>query len=223
MIKLIVFDWNGTLLADTEACREGDNRILREFGGEKVNHREYLEMFTIPGINFYALRGCDRERLKRNTKKLGEIFHDFYEPRAAKCRSRRGARALLKWLNEKKIEAIILSNHTLEGIEAQLKRLGMAGNFSKVIANSERESSMKERNKKKKLKYYIKTHKIKLGEGIIIGDSPEEIEIGKENKLITIAITDGNYSAARLRAARPDHLINNIFEVIDILKKITFS
>lgn len=54
---------------------------------------------------------------------------------------------------------------------------------------------------------------------MIIGDSPEEVEIGKDVGIKTVAITGGYYSTSRLRKSKPDFLINNLIELIRIVRK----
>ncbi|MCK4354838.1 HAD family hydrolase [Candidatus Parcubacteria bacterium] len=219
MKKLIIFDWNGTLLSDTRACMDADNHVLKIFGGTPVDLKTYRDTMIIPAIDFYTQHGCDKEELQRKSQKLGEVFHSFYELRAAKCRLRQGAKLLLKWLSHHSIKSVILSNHTIKGINNQLNRLKINKYIFEVLANSALDSSMKRRNKKEKLKDYLEKHNYKPSETLIIGDSPEEIEIGKKFGLTTIAITRGYHSTSRLRAAEPDYLIHNLSELIEVLKK----
>ncbi len=219
MKKLVVFDWNGTLLADTRACMAADNHVLETFGGTPVSLKQYRDTMIIPAINFYVKHGCNREKLVNNSQRLGEVFHSFYEPRAAKCRSRKGARALLEWLSKNNIQSIVLSNHTTEGINFQLKRLKINKYISEVIANSSLDNSMKKRNKKEKLEQYLLQHNYQPTEAIIIGDSMEETEIGKSLSIESVAISEGYYSTARLKKAIPNFFIHNLLELIDILKR----
>ena len=123
MTKLVIFDWNGTLFSDTRACFDADNHILEVFGGKKVSLKEYRDTIIIPGNDFYVKHGVNRDRLVRESKKIGEIFHGFYEPRAAKCRLRAGAKKLLEGLQKQQIQSIILSNLTIVGIDKHLDRL----------------------------------------------------------------------------------------------------
>jgi phosphoglycolate phosphatase len=220
MIKLLVFDFNGVLIADTQACMAADNNVIKTFGGKPVNLKVYRDTIIIPAVNFYSTHGCNREELLKNSKRLGEVFHTFYEKRAAKIRGRKYAKKILKWLYKNNIDSIILSNHTVVGIDYQLKRLGMRDYIKKLLANTALDSSMKGRNKKEKLIDYIKSNNFKKSEVMIIGDSPEEVEIGKDAGIKTIAITGGYYSISRLVKSKPDFLINNLIELIEIIKKI---
>lgn len=218
MIKLIVFDWNGTLIADTKACMDTDNHVLKVFGGKQVGLNTYRNSINIPAIDFYVDHGCNRELLQKESEKLGNVFHTYYETRVAKIRTRRNADMLLKWLNDHNIDSIILSNHTVEGIRFQIKRLSIEKYFKEIIANTALDSSMKHRNKKIKLLHYFKKSQLKPSEVIVIGDSPEEIEMGKQYQINTVAITEGYYSKRRLIMSKPDFLINNLDELINIVK-----
>jgi len=220
MIKLLVFDFNGVLLADTQACMAADNHVIKTFGGKPVGLKVYRDTIIIPSVNFYSTHGCNREVLLKNSKRLGEVFHTFYEKRAAKIRGRKYAKGVLKWLYKNNIDSVILSNHTVVGITYQLERLGMKNYIKKLLANTILDSTLKARNKQEKLIDYIKLNKFKKSEVVIIGDSPEEIEIGKDVGIRTVAITGGYYSTSRLRNSKPNFLINNLNELIGIIKKI---
>jgi len=220
MIKLLVFDFNGVLLADTQACMAADNHVIKTFGGKPVSLKVYRDTIIIPSVNFYSAHGCNREELLENSKRLGKVFHTFYEKRAAKIRGRKYAKEVLKWLYKNNIDSVILSNHTVVGITYQLERLGMKNYIKKLLANAILDSTLKARNKQEKLIDYIKSNKFKKSEVVIIGDSPEEIEIGKKLGIKTIAITGGYYSTSRLRNSNPDFLINNLKELIGIIKRM---
>lgn len=220
MIKAVVFDFNGTLLADTNACWETDNRVLKTFGGSQVSLKTYRDTIVIPAIDFYSIHGCNKVELTKNSESLGSVFHEFYEKRAANLRSRKNARTALRWLQESKIESVILSNHTISGINFQLERLGLKEYVAAILANSALDSSMKGRNKQEKLEEYAKSSGLEKRGIIIVGDTCEEIEIGRSMGLTTVAITGGYYSAARLKKGGPDFMIGNLGELIKIVGKI---
>lgn len=219
MIKLVVFDWNGTLLSDTKACMDTDNYVIKSFGGNPVNLKVYRETIIIPSNNFYAQHGIEMERLIKQSKKVGQVFHLFYEKRVKKCRSRKGAKQILKWLDSKSINSLILSNHTVEGISFQLKRLKINDYIKEVLANNELNTSMRTRNKFEKLQDYINKTGYNKNEILIVGDSPEESEIAKRLGIKSILITEGYYSTSRLKNSKPDFLITNLNEIKKIVKR----
>ena len=221
MIKLIVFDWNGALIADTQAAYETDTHVWRMIGRRGLDFKTYTDTIRIPVSEYYREHGISKERLKRLSRKISDAFHPFYEARAKGVRTRRNARALLEWIRRRGIEAIILSNHTTEGLESQLRRLKLEKFFSAVLTNSSKRAVMKKRNKKERLIEYLRKSSFKKNEILMLGDWAEEAEAGKRAGIRTIAITGGYYSTRRLKAAKPDHLIHNLAEMIPIIKKLS--
>jgi len=219
MIKLVVFDWNGVIIADAQANSETVSHILKRYGRKGIDLKTYREIFEIPAKNIYLKQGFSEKEIKQEGKRIQEMFHEHYEPKIAGVRTRAGARELLEWLSKRKIECIILSNHTVEGIQTQLERLQMGHYFSHVLAN-DRYVAMRQQNKSEKLAGFLVDNRFKKDEVIIIGDSPEEAEAGKQSGIHTVAITGGYVSERRLREAQPDHVIHNLTAMIDIIKKV---
>jgi len=220
MIKLVAFDWNGTLLADTEACWEGANAEFKAAGAKPISLLRYRQTFTIPYIECLVKNGVKRKHVLANSKKISDAFHNFYEPRAARCRTRGGVREVLAWLKKNRIQSMIYSNHTIVGIESQLKRLKIGHHMDVVLANGAKEGSLHSRGKGQKLNDYVKRHKLKPGEVISVGDTEEEIEIGKHYGYYTVAITGGYNTVFRLKKRQPDFLIHNMKELVGIIKKL---
>ncbi|PIS05447.1 MAG: hypothetical protein COT81_00935 [Candidatus Buchananbacteria bacterium CG10_big_fil_rev_8_21_14_0_10_42_9] len=53
---------------------------------------------------------------------------------------------------------------------------------------------------------------------ILIGDAPEDIQIGQSLGIKTVGITGGYYSSARVKAAKPDYLIHRLEDLRRILR-----
>jgi phosphoglycolate phosphatase-like HAD superfamily hydrolase len=216
MIKLVVFDWNGTILSDTRACQEADARVFKHFGLRELTLKRFQETFDIPLDKFYADNGLPEKKFWDNLEQIQTIFHEEYEERAKKCRSRAGARNLLKWLSEQEIESVILSNHTIKGIDDQLKRLKLKDYFTVVLANKEH-TKTGIKSKQERLEEFMRKEKIKSAETLIVGDGPEEVKIGRKMGLKSVSITDGFCSLKRLKEQKPDYLVKRLDEIIGLI------
>ncbi|MBS3050704.1 MAG: hypothetical protein J4400_00960 [Candidatus Aenigmarchaeota archaeon] len=53
MIRLVAWDWNGTLLADTQACMDAGNHVIRAYGGVPLPRGRYAAEFDFPSVEFY--------------------------------------------------------------------------------------------------------------------------------------------------------------------------
>lgn len=220
MIKLISFDWNGTILADTYAVLEADNEVLKTFGKEPISLKQLQETFDVPIVSYYKNLGYSEEEFLENSEKISHLFHTYYENQVTKCRTRRNTRRLLKWLSKEELESIILSNHITKRIEEQLKRLKIENYFSKILGNDHRRIVQTKLTKREKLKNYLLKKEMSFREVLIVGDGLEEIEIARELGSLCAAITDGNYSTPRLKAAKPDYLISDLGNLINIIREI---
>ncbi len=219
MIKIVVFDWNGTLFSDTAALLVGVNARLNYLGHRPITLKTYREIFEIPAVNTYKKLGLDSELLDRTAKEHSKAFHEAYEERAAKVRTRSGARELLDYLSKANISTIILSNHNVKAISFQLERLKLDTYFDTILANTDLWSAHF-KGKKDRLFEYLKTASYKPQEVLIIGDTEEETRIGKEIGIHTVGITGGSSSEKRLKAAHPDVLIHKLRDLIDVIGEI---
>lgn len=219
MIRLAVFDWNGTLLADATAVVEGVNKELEVLGQPPITLATYRQLYEIPTVNFYQKLGVPAAEFKAKSPAMAKVFHEYYEPRAARARTRHGARELLDHLARKGVTRVILSNHTLEGIYFQLERLGLTHHFEAVLAN-EAIGMGHFKGKRERLVDYLHETGVDPAKAAIVGDTVEEVKIGKELGMKTIAITGGYNATNRLRQAKPDALVTSLLQIKEAVEEV---
>lgn len=220
MIKLVAFDWNGTIFADTYAIFESNNAVFEALNVKPVSFSAFQRHYDVPIKKFYLAVGAKAEDIDNKAEQIIQTFHIDYEKRASYVRTRAHAKELLNYLSKNNISSVIFSNHIIESITGHLKRLKIQKYFSEILGNSLENLPLKGRNKNEKLRSYINSKNLKAKEVLIVGDTIEEVEIGKEVGCYTVAITHGNCSTIRLKKAKPDFLISNLKDVVDIVKKL---
>lgn len=217
--KLAIFDWNGTLIADTRPAWVASNECLAFYGVAPITFERQLETFDFPIIHYFKRNGVSVDDLLRTKEESNAIFQNAYDKLAANARTRRGARHLLNWLSENGYACIILSNYLTVKIEAHLKRLKIRDYFSHISANNcDGTSILSGTSKLERLSQFMEENSYQAQNAFIIGDSKEEPEIGRHLGIRSIGITGGCISSPRLRRAKPDHLIHALPAVIDILE-----
>ncbi len=218
--KLAVFDWNGTLIADTTMAWVASNACLEFYGKAPITLQRQRETFDFPVIHYYKRNGCDIDRVLATKEEANSIFQSRYEALAANVRTRRGARELLEWLKGQGITCIILSNYLTHKIEPQLERLKIAHYFSHVSANNcDGTTILNATNKLERLSDFLVKRGYHPDNAFIIGDSMEEPDIGRKLGVMSIGITGGCITETRLQKARPDHLIDSLPQAIPIISK----
>lgn len=221
MIKLIAFDWNGTLLSDANIVVKVEKVILKNFGMQPISLKRFQETFKVPIIKYWTAIGFSSQNFLKNSTKIDKLFQDNYEPLADKARTRSGSREVLLWLKQNNIESSVYSNHTTPNIHRQLKRLKLDSLITEVLARHLGDiTHMHKNSKEEKLFNYVKKHKFKPREVVSVGDTEEEIDVGKKFGYHTVAITGGYNSQSRLKKSKPDFLIHNMLELKKIVQKL---
>jgi phosphoglycolate phosphatase len=220
--KYIAFDWNGTLLDDMDAVVAAVNAFLAAVKRPAIDLATFHAAYTLPLTQLYRNLGVSEAELERLHDNYN-IFHDHYETRAANANLRAGATEILTHARGNGIGTVIFSNHIVDPIRIQLKRLGIDAHFPEVIAFESRALQFQGLTKGERLKNYLTERKADPKNVIIIGDSVEEIEIGRMQGLASVALTGGTVSEARLKTAKPDHLIHSLHELKPILEERGFA
>jgi phosphoglycolate phosphatase-like HAD superfamily hydrolase len=216
----VLLDWNGTLLADTTACWKADNEALTAFGGRAVDMATFRETLEIPLIGFYVRHGCERTDIEAGLDRRHRIFSRAYETGVAHARTRRGCREMLAWLGSLGIQRVVLSNESADRIMSHLARLGMVFEVDLLLAHDVFGGVFMKRSKEDKLSAFLASTGSHAGRVAIVGDSPEEVEIGLRAGIWTIAVSGGEYSVRRLRAAQPHFLVRSLHGAIEALRQI---
>ncbi len=217
--QAVIFDWNGTILADTVCCLHATNVVLSIFELPSVTLEEYREAYTIPFQEMYKTFGCHERLMEGRQDELIQTFSRAYERRSLRARARKGAEMALTYLRDQGKTTAILSNYKIPKIKEQAQRLGLLSYFDAILANENNEEDpFHLRSKGERLKHFVDAHETQRA--IIVGDSIEEIEIAQHYGYVSVALTEGTCSRPRLRKANPDFLISSLEELPDITKKV---
>lgn len=209
--SLFVFDWNGTILSDTAPSWKAGNVALEFYGAEPIPLQLHRETFCFPIIPFYEIHGVSEEQVMEQREEGNEAFQSAYSDFAKNARTRHGARDLLSHLNQLDVECIILSNYITERIEEHLERLKIDHFFSHVSAHDcDGTTILKSTTKVLRLRDYMTTNGYDPDHVVIIGDTMEEPEIGRELGITSVGITGGYITEKRLREARPDYIVDRL-------------
>jgi phosphoglycolate phosphatase-like HAD superfamily hydrolase len=83
-VKHIVWDWNGTLLADNHAVLAGVNAVCAEFGREPIDIEHWRSIFSRPLVACYeGLLG--RSLATADWSSLDQLYHRAYEELLHTC------------------------------------------------------------------------------------------------------------------------------------------
>ncbi|WP_439373446.1 HAD family hydrolase [Bradyrhizobium sp. DASA03120] len=134
MNPALVFDWNGTLLDDAHVLLQTTNAILGRFGRRPIDIDTFRSHCDVPLSILYRSLGLSDSEIADVDRDAAAMFHDAYEQFASKADLREGARRILEIARQKDASSIIVSNHVVEPLRSQLRRLGIDDYINEVIA-----------------------------------------------------------------------------------------
>lgn len=198
-VKVVSFDWNGTLLNDPVWAFEGVKEVFRHFKKSLPTIEEYRKGAEENFVLFYQRRGIKIPRELLNQiidKKLAslpppELFSD--------------TRSTLRFFRKRNTKTALISSHRESLLISDIAFYKTESLFDFV-----RGSAI---NKTASLKELIDYFKIEPREVAYVTDTAEDIIFAKSAGVIACAIPRGYNSREKLIEANPDHLISCLKEL----------
>jgi HAD superfamily hydrolase (TIGR01509 family) len=200
--RVVLFDWDGTLLnsyaADTRAYLAMFRALEVRWGVEQ------LETHYSP--NWYRVyRAARVPRVKwGQAARLWRAAYDAERPPLLP-----GARSVVRTLERKFVLGLVTSGSRAR-VRRQLRDFGLAQYFSACVYS---EDATRKKPDPAGLKWAMKCLETRPEECVYVGDSPEDVEMARRAGVRPIGVLGPFPSARRIRAARPDLLLESIREL----------
>ena len=133
MYNTVFWDFNGTIINDMPLCIKSINKLLADRGLPKIKEQdEYRRKFHFPVKDYYAGLGFDFS--VEPYEDVAREWFDLYAAEEETVPPTDGIFEALKALDDAGAEQIILTASQSDILVRQLKRLGIDGYFSHMIA-----------------------------------------------------------------------------------------
>ena len=205
--RAVLFDWDGTLLDSYEA-----------------DLRAYLSMFHALGINW-----TERELAQHYSPNWLRVYRAAQLPRSKWIEADRlwtrayklenprllaGARRVVRLLAQKYYLGIVTSGNRPR-VRRQLREFELASFFSACVCS---EDVAKKKPHPAPLELALKRLRRAPEDCVYVGDTAEDIEMARRAGVRAIGVLGPFPTAARLRAANPEVLLNSVQELPQYLR-----
>ncbi len=194
----IVWDWNGTLLADTQICVDVLNDLMVERGLEPITRDRYRETFDFPVIDFYRSLGfpSDREAFEATS-------HDFiqrYTERAPGCPLHEGAGELLHRIADASLGQSVLSAALQDSLERAVREYGLQRCFRHLVGAADIFAHGKEQAGIS----WLRQTGFAPDRVVLVGDTLHDEKVAAAMGVGCVLVAHGHHSRERLeRTGRP--------------------
>lgn len=191
--KHIIFDYNGTILYDTDICVEILNELLESHARPPVDEAYYREHFHFPIASFYTKLGFDFE--KESFDQLGRRYMNIYLSNIHRCKVYHGFRHLIAELRKQPVKISILTALNHDALHDQLITFNLGQYFDATFGLYDHHALSKVQRGHELMQHVgIPAH-----ETIIIGDTDHDLEVAHSLGIDALLLADGHQTEERLK------------------------
>lgn len=209
--KVIIWDFNGTLIDDVNAALESVNDMLTRRNLPLINMEQYASYVDTPIIKFYEHIFDDLYSMD-----FGEIaieFNEGYEKHLPERAVMANAEDVLEYFNQKgKLQTVISATH-IDKVTNRLTEFGLTGYFDKILAHN---NLIAEDKTHLAVKYFAEKG-IKPSEAVVIGDCVADFKMAEAIGCDCILTTQGHQSRKEF-AETTALVIDSLLELKNLIK-----
>ncbi len=211
-MKLIIFDFDGTLIDSAPDLVDSINEMLKELNLKEAPFKEAIKWIGNGSLKLVerALRynGIEDEKF---LEKAHKVFKEKYKhSNAKKTTLYPFAKELLDSLKDKNLA--LITNKPDEYIKPILKKFDIDV-FDFILGGDFEYKKPSPIPLLKALEYF----NVKPNEAIMIGDSKNDILAAKNANIKSIAVTHGYNQGVDIKDYDPDFIVNSLKEIKDII------
>jgi phosphoglycolate phosphatase len=203
----IIWDWNGTLLNDTELCVQTMNELLQKRHLHQLTLAKYKDVFSFPVKDYYRKIGFDFESEPFEIPAIE--FIDLYNKRVSHCHLHDHSITVLKYFQSIGIRQFILSAMEQVALDQCLEQHQINHFFEHVSGLDNHYAASKLQNGQK----LISGLNLNINDLVLIGDTVHDFEVAKELGCQCILIANGHQSRQILEETGV-HVIDGIGQLM---------
>ncbi len=191
--KVIIWDWNGTLLNDVGYCVECINVLLKSRKLPLINEVQYKKIFTFPVIEYYKAVGFNlqKEGFEKPAMEFINLYYtNFHQTSLFPC-----VKDVLAIFQLRGLKQVVLSAMEHDSLERTLESKGILPYFDEVTGVGDHYGSSKEATGKR----LLSNLNIHPDEAVIIGDTLHDKQVADALGTDLILVSTGHNSKERLQ------------------------
>jgi len=210
MIRHVIWDWNGTLLDDVDACVGAINRMLLRRGLPRIDTAAYRMIFDFPVRNYYERLGFNLDA--EDWDAVAIEFHDHYGELAIHAPLRDGITDVLGALRAAAVPMSVLSACETSILNRMLAERGIHDCFGRILGLDNLHAASKLDNGR------VLARELNLppDEILLVGDTSHDHDVAAAIGIRCILLAGGHQHESRLQhtdvVSSPGNLLSHVFQ-----------
>jgi len=205
----VLFDWDGTLIDSYDADSQAYLAMFQELGlGWGLKE---LELHYSPDwYSVYQAAGIPKE----HWEKADRLWREAYAKHPSKLV--KGARQVLRRLGRRHVLGLVTSGDR-ERVCRQLREFNLTRTFRVQVCGGD---TLEKKPHPAPLLKALQEVGLEAGECVYVGDTAEDLEMARKVGMQSIAVLGPFPTEARLRAAKPEFLLERLEILPEFLEKL---
>jgi pyrophosphatase PpaX len=208
-IKGVLFDWDGTLVNSYEADSSAYLAMFEQMGIE-WGLDELAEHYSPNWYDVYRAAGLAEKHWDAADMAWRKHYSKFRPKLIA------GARRILRSLGQRYRLGLVTSGDR-DRVLRQLREFKLTRAFRARVCSGDTEHKKPHPGP---LNFALQCMELTAEHCVYVGDSPEDVQMAKSAKARVIGVLGPFPTEKRLRAAKPDLLLNSLLELPAALKRL---
>ena len=189
--EAVIWDFNGTILADVELASGSISELLRRRGLPEISPEEHREAFQFPVSKYYERLGFDLA--KEPQTDVSDEFHEVYLAGVRDCALNAGVREALDHFEDAGTPQFVLSAAQEEMVVDWAEALGIQAYFKGIYGLEDRLAATKVQRGQD----LIRDFGLRAPETLFVGDTDHDVEVARHLGCHPAAVLQGHQGRER--------------------------
>lgn len=204
-ITAILFDWDGTLLDSAPFAFLTFQKTFRQLGID-LSQKVYESIYSPNWYNMYEALGLSRDQWSI----ADELWLRHHAELPVQLVA--GGQATIRELSARGYRLGLVTSGTSSRVRKEASILGLLSSFEVVVCN---EDITHKKPHPEALEKAMTAMKQAAQSCCYVGDSPEDIYMGKRASLLTVGVLGGYPCSKRLLETSPDIYLQRLADILD--------
>ncbi|HVI71821.1 MAG TPA: HAD family hydrolase [Pyrinomonadaceae bacterium] len=204
-IKTLLFDWDGTLVDSAHLGLVAFEKTFSELG-VPFAHAVYEATYSPNWYSTYEALGLPKEHWQA----ADELWIQHYGEQSAPLIAAVGETLLS--LRDKGYQLAVVTSGSRSRVSREVEQCVLKDAFAVIICN---EDIVNKKPHPEGLELAMREMNVAPSQCAYVGDAPEDIEMGRRGRVMTIGVRSAYPSSARVLTAQPDLYLERLAELLD--------
>ena len=202
-ITTLLFDWDGTLVDSAHLGLAAYEKSFAEMG-IAFDHETYRAVYSPNWLSVYQGLGLPEDQWER----ADELWTRYYDEQLAELVSHAGQ--TIADLRKRGYRLGVVSSGNQCRVNREIEQHGLAQLFEVVICHEQVENR---KPHPEGLEHAMRFLGCSQQECCYVGDSPEDIEMGKRAGMLTVGVRSEYPTSWKLKSHEPDIYVESLHEI----------